>query len=56
MMIDTCGDFLRQYILDQDYPKVRTNINQVTDYFNSIVDQIHKRYNCYTPSKIAKIY
>lgn len=56
MMIDTCGDFLRQYVLEKDYARVRVNINQVVDYFNSVVQQIHKRYNCYTPSKIAKIY
>lgn len=56
MVIDTCGDFLRQYMIQQKVNETVDNINGVVEYANEIISDIHRRYKCYTPRRIEKIY
>jgi hypothetical protein len=56
MVLDTCGDFLRQYMIERNVQAVTDNINGVIEYANENLRSIHKRYKCYTPRPIEKIY
>jgi len=50
MIIDTGGDLLRQYVLDQNrYVEIMNIICKLTDYANEVIDVIRKRYNCVVP-------
>jgi len=56
MMIDTIGDYLRQYMIDQSRKdEIISILNKIIEYGNSSIDKIHKRYNCILPYKIEKI-
>ena len=56
MMIDTIGDYLRQYMIDQTRKdEIISILNKIIEYGNSSIDKIHKRYNCILPYKIEKI-
>lgn len=56
MIVDTCGDFLRQYMMEQNTQRVVDDINGVIEYANEVIGNIHRRYKCYTPRRIEKIY
>jgi hypothetical protein len=57
MLIDTIGDFLRQYIIDKSkYTEILCSLEKIIDYANMCIAKIHKRYKCVTPYKIEKKY
>ena len=50
MFIDTAGDLLRQYVLDQSkYNDFRHILLELIEYINIEVRKIHHRYNCVVP-------
>lgn len=57
MVLDTCADFLRQYMIERNLAQAVDSINGVVEYSNRVLrDSIHRRYKCYTPRPIEKIY
>jgi hypothetical protein len=56
MMIDTGGDALRQYAISPDtVEEIRSNINDLVDYANTVIRDIHARYTCVLPRPFDKI-
>ena len=56
MMIDTGGDALRQYAITPDtMEEIRSNINDLVDYANTVIRDIHARYTCVLPRPFDKI-
>jgi len=53
MFLDTVGDILRQYMLDmsQEHVHVR-DIHELTDYTNTVIGNIRKRYTSRVPHTI----
>jgi hypothetical protein len=50
MVVDTGGDLLRQYVLDQDRVDEIVDIaTKLVEYANGVIKTIQKRYNCVTP-------
>lgn len=53
VIIHSCGDLLRQYVLDQSrYTEILNHIEQIFDYGNEIFTRIRKRYVCVSPKNI----
>ena len=53
MVVDTGGDLLRQYTLDQDRVDEIIDIAiKLVEYANDVIRTIQKRYNCVTPQII----
>lgn len=53
MIIDTGGDLLRQYVLEQErYIEIMDIIHKLIDYANEVIGQIRKRYTCIIPRNI----
>ena len=50
MFVDTAGDLLRQYVLDNSkYKEIRDILIKLAGYTNDEIRKIHNRYNCITP-------
>jgi len=53
VIIHSCGDILRQYVLDQSrYTEILDHIEQIFDYGNEIFTRIRKRYVSVSPKNI----
>jgi hypothetical protein len=53
MVIDTGGDLLRQYALEQDkYTEIINICKRLIEYANDVLSTIRKRYNCIVPRNI----
>ena len=53
MFSDTCGDLLRQWMLDTSETKnVMRTVHGLADYSNKIITGIRKRYNSTVPHYI----
>ncbi len=53
MIIDTGGDLLRQYVLNQEkYIEIMNILHNLIDYANEVIDVIRKRYNCVVPKNL----
>ena len=53
MYIDTVGDLLRQYVLNnEEENNILTEIHELTVYTNDVLERIRKRYVCRTPHNI----
>lgn len=56
MIIDTGGDALRQWAIDPSrLDEIRTNINELLGYANTVVRDIHTRYCVTLPNMFEKI-
>lgn len=50
MFVDTTGDYFRQMIVGEVTVEECLDIlDKLSDYFNTTMETIHKRYNCVTP-------
>jgi hypothetical protein len=50
MFVDTAGDLLRQYVLDNSkYKEIRDILIKLASYTNDEIRKIHNRYNCIIP-------
>lgn len=57
MFCDTSGDYFRQLLVKEVTSEECLNIlNQLKDYFNSSMKEIHTRYNCVTPYIVGNDY
>jgi|TARA_R110000803_G_scaffold60047_1_gene119120 hypothetical protein len=53
MFLDTVGDILRQYLMDMSREHVyMRDMNELTDYTNTIIERIRKRYVSRVPHYI----
>ena len=53
MYIDTVGDLLRQYVINnEEENNILSEIQELTVYTNDILERIRKRYVCRTPHNI----
>ena len=53
VIINSCGDLLRQYVLDQTrYMEIVNYIKQIFEYGNEIFSSIRKRYISVSPKNI----
>jgi hypothetical protein len=53
MVIDTGGDLLRQYVLEQEkYPEIIGICKKLIEYANDVIGTIRKRYKCIHPLNI----
>lgn len=54
MMTHTCGDLLRQYMLEPwRHDEIVVQLQQIVEYGNDIFNTIRKRYNSATPKNIT---
>jgi hypothetical protein len=52
-VIDTGGDLLRQYVLEQEkYPEIIGICKKLIEYANDVIGTIRKRYKCIHPLNI----
>lgn len=53
MFSDTCGDLLRQWMLDTTKTKsIMLTVHSLADYSNKVIARIRNRYNCSVPHYI----
>ena len=50
MFTDTCGDLLRQWVIDPYKTKdIMRTVHALADYSNKVISKIRNRYNCSVP-------
>ena len=50
MFSDTCGDLLRQWMIDPTKTKeILRTVHALADYSNNVITKIRNRYNCSVP-------
>jgi hypothetical protein len=50
MFSDTCGDLLRQWVIDPTKTKdIMRTVHALADYSNNVITKIRNRYNCSVP-------